>query len=355
MAGRATQIDGLRAIAMLGVACVHWLPGHIRGAIPFELGLFFFLVLTGYLITGSLLRERDRGEASGTPWRAGAMKNFQIRRGLRILAPYYAAVAFAWLIWTPGFHQALPWYLFQLSNFYMALHGWADSTSHFWSLAVQHQFYVLWPFLIWWVPRRWMVPVLVAFVAIAPAARAIDGRLTEWFVLPDLLSWTACDYLGIGSLLAVAVHRGLKFDAPVLRITAWVGFAGYLALYLSQQSGHPVPGLRLIQQTLLSIACCGMIAAAAVGFRGWRGALLDSRAMQHLGKLSYGLYLFHNLAPRVSGGVFPWLWNPFFETGAGLAIRISCFALLSWLMAWLCWRFVEVPTQGVKARMASGR
>ncbi|MGC4013050.1 MAG: acyltransferase [Luteolibacter sp.] len=352
MAARATQIDGLRAFAMLGVACVHWLPRELRGPVPFELGLFFFLVLTGYLITGVLLRERDRGEASGVAWKADGLKNFQIRRGLRILTPYYAAVALAWVLAVPGFRAAVGWYLTQLSNIHMAMTGWPDSTAHFWSLAVQHQFYVLWPFVIWWVPKRWLAPVMIAFVAVAPVARVIDTHLTDHFVLPDLLSWTACDYLGLGALMALAVHRGMPFSHPGLRRAAWICFAIYAVIYGFQEAGHPLPVLRFLQQTFLSVACCGLIAGASQGFRGWLGALLDHPAIQHLGRLSYGLYLFHNLAPRLAGWILPWLWNGHFEHGVGFVIRLAAFALISWGLAWLCWRLLEVPAQGVKARMA---
>jgi len=352
MAGRATQIDGLRAFAMLGVACVHWLPREMRGWVPFELGLFFFLVLTGYLITGVLLRERDRGETSGVAWKAYGLKNFQVRRGLRILAPYYAAAAFALVLGARDIREAWGWYLTHTSNLHMAVHGWADFTSHFWTLAVQQQFYVLWPFVIWWVPRRWLVPLLIVFSAIAPAYRLFDTALEKTFVLPDLLPLAACDYLGLGSLLGLAVHRGMPLSHPVLRHAGVAAFICYTVLYGLQEAGHPVPVLRVFQQTFLAVACCGLIAVSSVGFGGWRAAVLDHPAIQHLGKLSYGLYLFHNLAPLAAGWIFPWLWNGNFEHGVGFVIRLGVFALISWALAWLCWRLLEVPAQGVKARMA---
>lgn len=354
MAGRATQIDGLRAFAMLGVACVHWLPREVRGPFPFELGLFYFLVLTGYLITGALLRDRDRGETSGRSWKGAAMKQFQLRRGLRILAPYYAAVIFAILMGAHDIRSSLPWYLLQGSNLHMALTGWPDFTAHFWSLAAQHQFYVLWPFVIWWLPKRWLPGVMIAFVAIAPISRAFSPMLKPWFLMPDLLPTNACDYLGLGGLLALSVHRGMNFDHSGLRCGAWLSFLGYAILYSLHEAGRTVPGLHVIQQTLLSIACCGLIAAASSGFKDWRGRVLDHPAIQHLGRISYSLYLFHNLSPLLAGKILPWLWwNPWFEHGLGFSIRVIVFALLSWLLGWLCWRFIEVPMQGMKARIGN--
>ena len=136
-------------------------------------------------------------------------------------------------------------------------------------------------------------------------------------------------------------------------LAAWLSLLGYAILYGFNEAGHTVPGLQVIQQTLLSIACCGLIAAASHGFQDWRGRILDHPAIQHLGKISYGLYLFHNLAPLLAGKILPWLWwNPWFEQGPGFAIRISVFALLAWLLGWLCWRFIEVPMQSMKARLS---
>jgi peptidoglycan/LPS O-acetylase OafA/YrhL len=354
MAGRATQLDGLRAWAMIGVACVHWLPREWRGPFPFEIGLFFFLTLSGCLITTVLLKERERGEVTGLPWRATAMKKFQLQRGLRILAPYYAALALAWILGASDLRAAPGWYLAQLTNFHIALVGrWPDFTSHFWSLAVQQQFYLLWPFVVWFVPRRALVPVMFAIASIAPISRLLEPWLARWFPMPDLGSWTSCDYLGLGAVFAVWTFRGLRLDHPGLKSATWIGFAGYTLLYAFDAAGHRVPGVYAVQQTLLAVACCGTIAGATRGFVGWRARALDHPAIQHLGKLSYSLYLFHNLAPLVAGWTLPWLWKgELAKETPGLLVRLPVFALLAWALAWLSWRWLEVPLQGVKKRMS---
>ena len=73
--GRAVQLDGLRAVAMMAICWDHWCPASWPRVFPFEVFLFFFLVLTGYLITGSLLRERDRSEARGGAWKAAGTED----------------------------------------------------------------------------------------------------------------------------------------------------------------------------------------------------------------------------------------------------------------------------------------
>jgi len=338
---------------MLGVACVHWIPKGAIPHVPFELGLFFFLVLTGYLITGVLLRDRDRGESTGEPWRAKGLKNFHIRRGLRILAPYYVAIAVAWVCQAPDVKAALPWYLTHLTNIHFALDGWVGYTSHFWSLAVQQQFYLVWPFVIWWVPKRWLIPAMVAFALIAPVSRELGFFPQSTFKIPDLLPGTACDYFGIGGLLALAVHRGMPLDHPWLKRAAWLGFAGFLVCYVRQELGSPIPYVCLFQQSMLSVAMAGLIAAASIGFTGWRGALLDHPAVQHCGKISYSLYIYHNLAPLICGWVFPWVWKPPLTEGYGLLPRVIAVGYLTWQLAWLSWRFVEMPADRLKDRFTS--
>ncbi len=352
--GRAVQLDGVRAIAMMAICWDHWCPAGWPRVFPFEVFLFLFLVLTGYLITGSLLRERDRSEARGGSWKANALKTYQIRRGLRILAPYYAALALAWIVRAPDVTgSGLPWYVFHVSNFHMAMLGyWPFGTNHFWSLAVQQQFYLLWPFVIWFLPRRWLVLVLLGFTALAPQSRVFHGFFQGWVAWPELLTWSSFDYFGIGALFALAVHRGMSLESPGLRWLAGIGLAGYLGIFGAHALGWPTFGLRAVQQTLLSIAWCGFIAMAQVGFTGRPQRILEHPGIQRIGQLSYGLYLFHNLAPLVTGKLFWFLWNGSFEKGAGALLILLLNAAIAWGLTLASWRWIEQPLQGMRAKLA---
>jgi peptidoglycan/LPS O-acetylase OafA/YrhL len=350
--GRAVQLDGLRAIAMMAICWDHWCPAGWPRVFPFEIFLFFFLVLTGYLITGSLLRERERNEAQGGAWKLEALKTYQIRRGLRILAPYYAAIALAWLVWAPDAHAALPWYLFHVSNIHMASLGyWPAGTNHFWSLATQQQFYLIWPFVIWFLPRRWLLPAILVFSAIGPAARMFHDTMQAWFAWPQLLTWATFDYFGIGGLFALAVHRGMSLESVGLRWLSGFALVGYLIVFQAHAMGWPTYGVRPFQQTLLSIALCGCIAVGSVGFPGIAGRFLEHPALQRIGQISYGIYLFHNLAPLVTGKICWFMWNGSFETGIGALLRICIFALVTWALALASWYWIELPLQGVRAKL----
>jgi peptidoglycan/LPS O-acetylase OafA/YrhL len=351
--GRAAQLDGLRAVAMLAICWDHWCPAGWPRVFPFEIFLFFFLVMTGYLITGSLLRERDRSEARGGAWRMEALKIYQIRRGLRILAPYYAALALALLVGAPDMLRGLLWYVLHLSNIHMAFLGyWPPGTNHFWSLSMQQQFYLVWPFVIWFVPRKWLVPAMLAFTAIGPATRFFYDSIAAWCPWPNVLTWACLDYFGIGGLLALAVHRGMSLESPGLRWISALSVAGFIALFGAHAMGLPTFGLRSLQQTLLSISLCGFIAAASVGFSGPVGRMLEHASLQHIGRLSYGVYLFHNLAPLAAGRILWFLWSPPFDSAAGALLRVGVFAAVTWGLSLASWRWIELPLQGVRGRMA---
>ncbi len=358
MNGRAAQLDGLRAIAMLAICWDHWCPPGWPRIFPFEIFLFFFLVLTGYLITGSLLRERDRSEARGGSWKGSALKSYQLRRGLRILAPYYAALAVAWIVRAPDVTgPAMGWYAVHLSNFHMAFLGyWPFGTNHFWSLAMQQQFYLVWPFVIWFLPRRWLVVTVVIFSAIGPFARMHHDAIQSWGVAwPQVLTWACLDYFGIGGLLALAAHRGMSLESTGLKVISGAALLAYLAIFGAAAAGWPTFGLRSFQQTFLSIALCGFIAAGTVGFSGVAGRLLEYRFFQRIGQISYGIYLFHNLAPLVTGKLMWWLWNGSFEKGAGALFRVFIYALVTWGLALASWRWIEQPLQVVRSKLgASG-
>lgn len=342
---------------MVAICWDHWCPVGWPRVFPFEVFLFFFLVLTGYLITGSLLRERDRSEARGGKWKATALKNYQIRRGLRILAPYYAALALAWLVRAPDVTgPSIGWYVLHVSNIHMATLGyWPSGTNHFWSLAIQQQFYLIWPFVIWFLPRRALWLAMLIFAAIGPGTRLMHDVFLPWFAWPQVLTWSAFDYFGIGGLLAWAVHRGMSLESPALRWLATLSLAGYLAIFVSHSFGGPTFGLRPVQQTLLSIALCAVIARATVGFSGKLKTLLENRVLQRIGALSYGVYLFHNLAPLVAGKLFWFLWSAPFANPAGELLRVAVHAAITWGLTLASWRWIEQPLQGMRAKMARPR
>lgn len=348
---RNTQLDGLRAFAVLGVMWHHWTPAAWRGPFPFEIGLFFFLTLTGFLITRILLKDRAVGEASGDRWRGRAYWEFQKRRLSRILIPCYAAMFFALALQAPDIRENALAYFGHWSNFHMAYReNWPDGTAHYWTLAVQIQFYLFWPLVVFGAPRKWLPVAFLVAVAVAPISRVVLGRYFPEIFHSEAIPSSSLDYFAVGALLALAMQRGLTPGNAVVNRVAWVAFAGYLVLYVGNQMAWPLAGFDCIQQTLLSIAFAGLISATLAGFHGWRARLLDHPAAQHIGRLSFGLYLFHTPVPMFVGFILPHLWFPFF-TGPWVAVRLVAFALTAWGLAFLCWKYLEKGSVRADARV----
>lgn len=326
---------------MLGVMWLHWAPAGWRGHLPFEIGLFFFLTLTGFLLTRVLLRERAACEEGGGKWRIRAYLHFQKRRIARILVPCYAAMFFAILVGAPDIRQHWAAYFGHWSNFHMAGQvGWPSGTAHYWTLAIQVQFYLIWPLLVFYTPRRLLAAGFGVCVALAPISRMILENNFPEIYHPQAISSAALDYFGVGALLALLMVQGMKAGDHRLGRIAWLALGGYAVLYIYHEMGRTLSGFSYFQQTLVAVVFAGLISATLAGFNGILGKILECPPIQHLGRLSFGLYLFHTPVPLFLGWVLPWLWLPCFS-GSWLLLRLAVFGLTSWAMAYGCWRYLE--------------
>jgi peptidoglycan/LPS O-acetylase OafA/YrhL len=252
-------------------------------------------------------------------------------------------MCFAIVVGAPDIRAHAAVYFGHVSNFHMAwLRDWPSGTAHYWTLAIQMQFYLVWPLVVFFAPRRSLGWVFAACALLAPLSRMVIDRWVPGIHHSEAISTSALDYLGLGALLAYALGRGMKAGDVRLARVAWLAFAGYLTLYAAHLLGRSCGGLGYVQQTLLAVVFAGLISSTLAGFRGITGRVLNHPALQHVGRLSYALYLFHATVPLLVGKLLPFLWLPVFE-GPLLAVRLAVFALVSWGMAWLCWRWLEGP------------
>ena len=137
------ELDTLRALAVTGVIVHHYVPAHELGILAIG-GVELFFVLSGFLITRLLLAARREVER-GRQHRAAALGRFYARRALRIFPLYYLVVAVLAAVDLPPAREILPWLLTYTLNFHMASRGYVDHFAHFWTLAVEEQFYLVWP------------------------------------------------------------------------------------------------------------------------------------------------------------------------------------------------------------------
>jgi peptidoglycan/LPS O-acetylase OafA/YrhL len=338
------QLDGLRAVAVAAVAWSHWERPYQFG-MPFGAGVHLFYVLSGFLITTILLGSRESAD------RGAALGVFYVRRALRIFPAFYLTLAFAWWADVPPVRDTLWWHAFYASNVQVVLTGeWPGAISHFWSLAVEEQFYLVWPWLIVFAPRRLLVPAVVAAIVAAPLFRASLAALGYRETLLGVLTPGSFDSLGVGALLAVArrdpTTLGGWLDGTKLgKLTVLAG-AGWIALLVREATGHALPlPLMAIKQTLQAVVFGWMVVGAAQGFTGVVGRVLSAGPVVYVGRISYGVYLAHGFAGAmlaaagISSAAIPEPWRFLVLSGVTLGT------------AALSWHLVERPITALKSRV----
>jgi peptidoglycan/LPS O-acetylase OafA/YrhL len=309
------HLDSFRFFAFLAVFLFHagWLDcGY--------LGVWAFFVLSGFLLTPILLKMKER-----LP-RRDYFLNFYGRRALRIFPLYYAYLGLgglaAWGLVELGGRQDValslflrewPWAAGYAYNFFHAASS-ADTIphstiiSHFWSLAVEEQFYLIWPLFLWLVPLRHTRRALVCLVLAGPLLRALTWLAAQNGLLggpggrPDLvvylLPWSSLDAFALGGWLALR-HEALPRWSP------WAGVGAVVALGLLSglPAGFPAwtslgyppfmgqAGQAIWGYSLLALACGLVLHALRRGV--FLPRLFALAPLQYLGKVSYGLYVFH--------------------------------------------------------------
>jgi peptidoglycan/LPS O-acetylase OafA/YrhL len=334
---RDPRLDGLRGLAILLVMLFHTTQyPRVRGAGDAALtalpalgwcGVDLFFVLSGFLITRILLATRGSSSYA---------KSFYARRVLRIFPLYYAMLLFFFVIaprvlalaelnaaWTGTRPTEQVWYWLHLSNLAAAQRGAFDhlSLAVAWSLAIEEQFYLVWPWVVRWLSERSLLRLCAATAAIALALRvACVAADTSWLV-PYLLTPCRLDTLATGAAIALLARRqgGLAAHAALARralLAAGAAFA-LLAIGLRVASRHR-PQTYVVQtlaadavmQTLgYSLLCLlfgTLLVAVATAPRGSRLARpFELVALRSLGKYSYALYLFHVPVAVALALVFP--------------------------------------------------
>lgn len=352
-------VDGLRALAVLMVLATHapiiqnfapsyyfWKLVDVAHFAYFGVDIFF--VLSGFLITRLLLKERER--TGGI-----SLSQFFIKRALRILPIYYLCVLVMVLAFPQSWH-GVPSLAVFVFNYYHAFHSTPYPMEHAWSLAVEEQFYLLWPILIAILPLRWgrrvtglVIPALALLASMALAA-SLEPTLAATLInkaLPTrMLSLSLGAYLAfrekegavpsnLECLLLVASGLAIAVLAAGGRILGYVAPDWYWCFTLF--------GYALIDLALLAYIALGKPVAPVA-------AILTARPVVYIGRISYGLYLYHllifyilgiNEAALAGRGIPLLLW---------VSAMVACFAVAA-----LSFELIEKPIMGLRRNLLKTR
>ena len=325
------ELDGLRAIAALMVMVFHFGPiNYFPHIIIFgQTGVDLFFVLSGFLIT-TILLQSPHGDWS-------EVRKFYIRRSLRIFPLYYGSL---FVLIAVGWAAPL-WYWFYLQNFPLAFAQIYLGPTHYWSLAVEEQFYLVWPFLVLFWPRRRLAAAMWAAVAVAIALRmALVPTHFIWFVFTP----TRLDGLAGGGLLALLYLRGSLGRAKGRMAGLLVFAIGLLAVQAATSHGN---GLYWVEVTKFSASA--LLYACVIGLlittkESPIHKFLRSSPMRGLGRVSYGLYVYHPFVFFMTK--YAWV------TRLHPLVQALVLFMIVYLISWLSWYGFEKRFVDLKQRLA---
>jgi peptidoglycan/LPS O-acetylase OafA/YrhL len=373
-AGYVPEVDALRCIAMTAVIGIHC------GLLPIGwMGVWLFFVISGFAVTTSLFSAKHH--ASGAWSRVGT---FYARRAVRIWPIYFlfiaANVVAILVLGDYGTMRQVPWLLTFTQNIEMIIATYAPGTAwdgfgHLWTLSVEQQFYLVFPFLLFLPGRRSQSVILLAMIAAAPLIRYLTAQWAVGHGFDDIHTAFAVyafgpaqfDAFAIGCLIAMFRQE----IAQNKRIAVWAG-ALAAAITLAYVTTYLIVNLTIIghlsvgiMRNVLSGIAYGqgreiwgyfvpdaLAAAALIGIlSGERHLLRLCRlpGLQAIGRISYGGYLYHLPVLMILGALFP----PFSARVSGPAsyaahlLLFVCAFAITVGVAWLSFWFIERPISGL--------
>ncbi len=366
------QLDGLRGLAILMVMVYHFcltLPGFQESAVPAPLqlaqagwmGVDLFFVLSGFLITNILIETRSTQHY---------FRNFIARRTLRIWPLYYVSLLVLLVLLPLATHQVpdtlrsmqdkQAWFWLYAANWLFALERGFGHTSggYFWSLAVEEQFYLIWPLVVLLLSNRALLRTSLCLLTLSLALRVVLVRAGVDTNSIYVMTLTHLDGLAVGSSLAVCLRDGLlsarvRRFVPLAAVVAFIGIViarildGEYFFWGKATASFGYSCIAVLFGTLLVYALGG---GRALGLNRF----LTSRFMTKTGKYSYALYMVHvPIATAAESAITPIL-APRLGTAPTFAVFAIAVFGLSWLTAVLSWHLFEKRVLALKRYFSYG-
>ncbi|KAF1029083.1 MAG: O-acetyltransferase OatA [Pseudomonas sp.] len=338
------DIDGLRAVAVIAVVLFHFgFPGFTGGFV----GVDIFFVISGYLITSIIWRERESGRFS--------FINFWARRARRILPALFVmmfgALVVGWFLLAPSDYEELGrsihnQVIFISNLFFMRQDGYFDTASdmkpllHTWSLSVEEQFYIVFPLLLMVLASRlkhWrLVLFVLLLISLAASVWAVPRYPEKAFYLLPLRAWEML----AGAVLAVMPVRARRAGPMMAQVVSLIGLALILVAVFAYNANTAFPGAAALLPVL---GVVGLIWANGQQVT-LASRLLGSRVLVGIGLISYSWYLWH----------WPVLVYGKYASLDGLATwEVAALLVMSLVLGYGSWRFVEAPLR--ERRLLAGR
>lgn len=291
-------LDGLRGIAILLVLLY-----HNFGFIPFLnygwLGVDLFFVLSGFLITEILLKTRDT---------VNYFRNFYTRRILRIFPLYYLClilviVAFPLIKNFPYdlsyFRQNQVWFWLYMQNWMLIFQEWNDKSvllNNFWSLAVEEQFYIVWPFLVLLIkrPKHLLILTFTLLLSVIIARYMIWINKEDFPSYGNLFLFTRIDGILIGSMLALLKIINYNFLKKYSYIvTLSLAALNFIFYFINSSQNYSFPYWAIVGYSTFAVIFAMIVFETIDRENKLLNFILNNSMLKFIGKISYGFYVFH--------------------------------------------------------------
>jgi len=334
------EIDGLRAVAVIPVILFHAGFEHFSGGF---VGVDVFFVISGYLITTIILSEKEKGTFS--------LVNFYERRSRRIIPALFlvmlVSTIFSWFWLSPSHMKDFSESLVAVSLFSSNILFWKETgywgvenelkpLLHTWSLAVEEQYYVLFPLflmLMWRFRKRWILSsfFIIALGSLSLSHWAAFNAPTANFFLLSTRGWELAIGAGIAFhfLYRKQVMRSLLSHKVVDELLSWIGLAMIAYAVFVYDENTPFPSLYALVPTI-GTALLIIFSSKETS----SGRVLGSRAFVSIGLISYSAYLWHQpifVFSRHRSLIEP---SP---------LVFSILSILSLILAYISWKYIEAP------------
>lgn len=337
-------LNGIRAIAVFFVVISHRFPeNHFLKSFPIgSYGVDMFFVLSGFLISRGLFfqlkLQKDNFYSNGQ-----ILKNFFLKRCLRIFPIYYTLLLFLFLtkgIVGNNFKENILWYVFYGANYLNYIQNkWFGALAHLWSLSVEEQFYIFFPILLIFIFRKRILLLLTIFI--------ITGTLYPFFISGNssILTLSCINAFGIGGLLAyIEIYRN-SFIISFYRYTLFLSIP-ILLLIIVHNLFINIPffpeRLAISVIAIFVITLCFLKPNSFVVSK-----ILNNKFLNFIGIISYGIYLYHNIVPKY--------WN-FVLHKLNVSFNNSQFSYLEFflqtsfiiVLSYFSWILLEKPILNLK-------
>jgi peptidoglycan/LPS O-acetylase OafA/YrhL len=363
------QLNGIRFIAVFLVLLDHWLVPILPVPLG-HLGVVIFFVLSGFLITRILFLNADEiQQTKSSAW--PKIIRFIYRRSLRIF-PIYFILLFIGLIFNiSNFKELWPWLISYTPNLYIMIKGqWLGTWDHLWSLAVEEQYYLFFPYFILFLNKNRYLRLFVIMISLGILSRLIfylivpHDSIEKYWMFSYVNPLSAIDCFGMGGLLAYFYHYDYNYLLKIaekknlLLITI---SAVFISLILSNYSVYTYDNIwfSIFERSISAIFAYFLIMNALMERNNYLGVLLENKVVIYLGSISYGIYLYHNIVfnyYHLNGNtIWGFLSNKFSYLNSlnseSSLLKFAINFLLLIGIASFSWFYIEKPINRFKNRL----